>query len=296
MAENASPLFDLHLHSCWSYDAGADFTAYFQRAREIGVRCVAITDHHGIDGHPEAREIALGYPEIRLVPGAEFTVTTSFGSVDLVCYGFGKVHNSATERLRALYGAWQQNAGAAISRGLVAMGYGFDDAERLKLLRTYRPERAISAQGNTHLRNAVMRGWLLEHGCISTPEAFDDFMFRARDAGGFQTHPPASVTIPLLKEAGALIAIAHPFKNYFQGADGARMAKLREECALDGIECAHPSIPPEYTAVYRRYCVENGLFSTGGSDCHFEEDMPGHFGRYGTDPAWLDEFLARLPA
>ena len=66
--------------------------------------------------------------------------------------------------------------------------------------------------------------------------------------------------------------IAHP-AGYFRQTDRRRMDALREECGLDGIECAHRSVPPELTAIYRQYCREHGLLSTAGSDCHEPEDL-----------------------
>ncbi|HIC69889.1 MAG TPA: PHP domain-containing protein [Candidatus Latescibacteria bacterium] len=41
--------YDLHLHSFCSYDATARVEDHFKRTRELGVRCIAITDHHVLD-------------------------------------------------------------------------------------------------------------------------------------------------------------------------------------------------------------------------------------------------------
>ena len=80
--------YDLHLHTYWSYDATAAPERYFQQARALGMRCIAIADHHVLDSQDEVLEIAAAYPDLRAIPSAELTVTTSIGSVDLVCYGF----------------------------------------------------------------------------------------------------------------------------------------------------------------------------------------------------------------
>ena len=83
----ATALYDLHLHSGWSYDATARGEAYFVAARRYGVRCLAITDHHLIDGLDEIHTVARNYPEVRVIRAAELTVTTEFGAIDLLCYG-----------------------------------------------------------------------------------------------------------------------------------------------------------------------------------------------------------------
>jgi predicted metal-dependent phosphoesterase TrpH len=99
--------------------------------------------------------------------------------------------------------------------------------------------------------------------------------------------------VPAVKEAGLLVVIAHP-SMYFDGAKRELMDRLRVECSLDGLECAHPAVPAEYWPVYRAYCVEHGLVSTAGTDCHTDEEVRKLLGRHGGEEAWLGEFLERL--
>ena len=82
------------------------------------------------------------------------------------------------------------------------------------------------------------------------------------------------------------------------------MDALRQECQLDGIECAHRMVPPELTVFYREYCKKYNLISTGGSDCHNPEDIAEQyaddkspaprFARHIGEDVWLDEFLERI--
>ena len=74
------------------------------------------------------------------------------------------------------------------------------------------------------------------------------------------------------------------------------MDGLRDECALDGIECAHQSVPSEVTPLYREYCERHDLFSTGGSDCHADENIKSSLALHGGAEEWLEELLDRLDA
>ena len=293
-------LYDLHLHTYWSYDATANPENYFKRARELGTRCLAIADHHVLDSLAEVLEIAQDYPDVRTIPAAELTVTTSFGSVDLLCYGFPREFSEELQKLLDVYHAWQRAAGEARSRGLQALGHDFTDAHRLELLKSYRPSKAIEVQGNTHVKNEILRKYFVQRGFIASEEEYSAIMSQARKAFPFPPYPDVSDVIPVVKKAGTLVAIAHPY-GYFNGYDVARMDALREECCLDGIECINKTnIPPEYTSLYREYCVQHGLFSVAGSDCHADEDIQDVFAHHSGVPyhkgsdEWLDEFLDRL--
>ena len=88
MSDNeGTATYDLHLHTYWSYDAEATPVNHFKRARELGVKCITITEHHVLDSLPEVLEIAQDFPEVKMIPSAELTVTASIGAVDLLCYG-----------------------------------------------------------------------------------------------------------------------------------------------------------------------------------------------------------------
>ena len=285
--------YDLHLHTFWSYDASAHIENHFKRARQLGVRCLAITEHHVLDSLAYVLECAVGYPEVKTIPSAELTVTTSIGAVDLLCYGFPHTFTPELQGLLDNYHAWQRAAGAAKSKALGAIGHKFRDDDRLELLKTYRPSEVIAVQGNTHVKIQVLRDYCLDRGFIANAEQYDELMARAHKEVPFPLYPRVEDVVPIVKAVGAKVAIAHPH-GYFESGDRARMDALRRECQLDGIECAHFLVPPEFTSIYREYCVEHGLFSVGGSDCHTDEDIQEYFASHGGDEEWLDEFLACL--
>jgi predicted metal-dependent phosphoesterase TrpH len=285
--------YDLHLHTYWSYDAEATPVNHFKRARELGVKCITITEHHVLDSLPEVLEIAQDFPEVKMIPSAELTVTTSIGAVDLLCYGFPSELSPAMEQVLDAYHNWQRSSGAAISAGLSALGHPFSDEDRMKLLKTYRPDKAIAVQGNTHVKGGVIRQFCVDNGFMATVDDYRDLMKQATQKVTFPSYPHVKDVIPAVKAEGAVVAIAHPH-GYFNQGDVERMDMLREECSLDGIECAHPSVPDDFTMVYREYCERNGLFSTGGSDCHSDADIEKVFAAHGGPDEWLNEFLGRV--
>ncbi|MCE9646628.1 MAG: PHP domain-containing protein [Chloroflexi bacterium] len=65
-------LADLHLHTIYSYDGTASLAAVLNRARQLGLDVIAITDHDEIAGALKAGEIASGYG-VEVIPGIEIT-------------------------------------------------------------------------------------------------------------------------------------------------------------------------------------------------------------------------------
>ena len=65
-------LADLHLHTIYSYDGTASLAAVLNRAKQLGLDVIAITDHDEIAGALKALEIAPNYG-VELIPGIEIT-------------------------------------------------------------------------------------------------------------------------------------------------------------------------------------------------------------------------------
>ncbi len=96
---NATPRFDLHVHSRHSPDSSESVEAIVARAASLGLRGIALTDHNSIEGYPELAELAPRWPDLLLVPAVE--VSTREGH--LLLYGVGElppVHAPIDEVLR----------------------------------------------------------------------------------------------------------------------------------------------------------------------------------------------------
>ena len=290
--------YDLHLHTCWSYDATVTVEELLAAASSAGVKRIAITDHHIADGLDEAVATAENYPDVLLIRGAELTVNCSIGSVDIVCLGFTPEAVEALSEVWEAYHEWQREFGAALTAGVRALGLEYTDAHREELLASYRPKRALAVQGATHVANKMQRAYFIERGFIASDEEYGPLLAAAGKQIARPPYPSAEFVLPRVREQGALVVIAHP-TGYFQRDDRSRMERLRDELLLDGVECAHPGVPEELTPIYRAFCEEHDLLSTGGSDLHWPEDARGEGprgigGHIGPDE-WWPEIEAHLP-
>jgi predicted metal-dependent phosphoesterase TrpH len=71
-------LADLHIHTIYSYDGTATVPGVLQRAKEVGLHVIAITDHDEIKGSLKAFDLAPRFG-VEVIPGIE--VTTAEGDL-----------------------------------------------------------------------------------------------------------------------------------------------------------------------------------------------------------------------
>ncbi len=297
MSEKIS-CFDFHLHSEWSYDATAPVEYYFAEASRLGLTHIAITEHHQMDSLPEALAASAKYPEITYVRGAELTVSTPYGSIDMVCLGMPEVPTPELQQVFAAYHNWQREYGDAYCYNMTQAGYPYSREEREMLLKRYRHQKTLNVQGITHVQNGVQMDYLIGKKFFPDREAVrnvqwsEDFISKP--------YPAYDFVLPAVKRAGALVFIAHPAKRYFLGKDLARMDALREMLQFDGIECAHTSVPEELTPFYREYALKHKLLCSAGSDCHsapgdkYQFSPSCSLGRHLGEKRWLEEIMERL--
>lgn len=63
---------DLHIHTIYSYDGTATVPAVLQRAKQIGLDLIAITDHDEMRGALQAEQLAPKFG-LQVIPGVEIT-------------------------------------------------------------------------------------------------------------------------------------------------------------------------------------------------------------------------------
>ena len=298
----ATPMFDFHLHSEWSYDATAPVEYYFSEAAKRGMSHIAITEHHQMDSLPDVLAAAKKYPMVNYIPATELTVHSPKGTFDMVCLGLPLVPTPELQNVFAAYHNWQRNYGDAVCALLSVEGYPYTRKEREILLKRYRAQRTIDVQGITHVQNTIQTDYLVkEKKLFPNAQAKNELIWNAKSNITLPPYPEYDFVLPAVKRAGGLVFIAHPH-GYFRKNDLARMDELREMLDFDGIECAHSEIPLELTPFYRQYCKDHGLLSTAGSDTHSAPDgkfvFCGQctFANHTGEKRYLEEILERIPA
>jgi predicted metal-dependent phosphoesterase TrpH len=243
---------DLHTHSTAS-DGIYSPTELLQRAKDVGLRILALTDHDTTGGLDEARE-AAGKLDMELIPGIEINTDVSGGEVHVLGYfpeytrpefqAILKVLRDARERRGQRMVELLNEEGIAVSW------------ERVRQI-------AQGAVGRPHVAKA-----LLEAGYVQTiGEAFDKYI----GTGCFAYVPRYKLTpedaVRLIASANGLPVMAHPY-------DLPGITELRNwlpglcEAGMVGLESYYGPYTPEVEQELLALAEEYHLIPTGGTDFH----------------------------
>ena len=243
---------DLHTHSTAS-DGIYSPTELLQRAKDIGLRILALTDHDTTGGLDEAKQVA-GKLDMELIPGIEINTDVSGGEVHVLGYFPEYTRPEFQAILKVLRDA-RERRGQRMVELLNEEGIHVS-WERVRQI-------AQGAVGRPHVAKA-----LLEAGYVQTiGEAFDKYI----GTGCFAYVPRYKLTpedaVRLIASANGLPVIAHPY-------DLPGITELRNwlpdlcEAGMVGLETYYGPYTPEIEQELLALAEEYHLIPTGGTDFH----------------------------
>ena len=243
---------DLHTHSTAS-DGIYSPTELLHRAKDIGLRVVALTDHDSTDGLLEAAQVASRL-DIELIPGIEINTDVAGGEVHVLGY-FPEYERPAFQAVLKVLRDARERRGQRMVELLNEQGIAVS-WERVR-------EIAQGSVGRPHVAKA-----LLEAGYVKTiGEAFDTYIGK----GCYAYVPRYRLTpvdaVHLIVSANGLPVIAHPVE--LPG-----LAELRNwlpelcEAGMAGLETYYGPYTTEEEQALRALADEFHLIPTGGTDFH----------------------------
>lgn len=271
---------DLHTHSTAS-DGIYSPTELLQRAREIGLRVLALTDHDTTGGLDEAMQAANAL-DMELVPGIEINTDVAGGEVHVLGYYPEYQRPEFQAVLKVLRDARERRGQRMVE---LLNEQGINVAwERVR-------EIAQGAVGRPHVAKA-----LLEAGYVQTiGEAFDKYI----GTGCYAYVPRYRLTpddaVHLIASANGLPVIAHPLdlpglaelRNWLPGLVAAGMV---------GLETYYGPYTSEDERALRALADEYNLIPTGGTDFHGPGIHPTPLGGRPVPPEAVERLKAAAAA
>jgi predicted metal-dependent phosphoesterase TrpH len=248
-------MIDLHTHTNKS-DGTDSPRELVNKAIAQGLTVLAISDHDTTSSWKEASQTLRG--DLALVLGSEISCLTQDGiSVHMLGLLFDGEHEQMQVMLEETRDGRLPRMRKMIEK-MKASGIdiSMDDVEAA------RPEGATL--GRPHLADALVNKGII----ASRDEAFQGML--NNDSEFYVSHaaPTPSDAIRMIRSAGGVAVIAHPFASHrgqiLQASDFHELVAA----GLNGIEVDHRDQNPDERAMLRQIAAELDLVVTGASDYH----------------------------
>ncbi len=251
---------DLHIHTTAS-DGNSTPAEIVERAIDLKLEIISITDHDTISGLEEATEAAAD-KDIEIMPGAEITASFNDREAHLLAYGFDP-DNPDFRKLLIGHKKARVARGKWILDELSREGLDLDMDE-------VRAEAKGSNIGRPHIAAVLInKGYV-----ASFKEAFIRYLSNQQLGVIPNDYYSCNEVIETVKQAGGAIIVAHPGHMYSED----ELDRL-VEAGVDGIEVVHPGHNYQLQKKMEAYAEKNNLLATGGSDFHGgSQDYQKYFG------------------
>lgn len=268
---------DLHIHTVYSDGADTPGSAV-KRARKLGFNTVAITDHDGTGGIAEALLAGEKYG-VRVIRGIELSseysaALAAFDEDRYFMHILGYDIDPENEALQSELKRIMERRAARNDEILAALAAKGIEIDREELLESA-PE--AFAGKLSFARVLVKRGL-----CRTVADAFlSKELLASPDIRSIRKDKiPAERAISLIKGAGGMAFLAHPFQLSYtrrrEDSEDVYRIKLRlviedlKKLGLSGIECCYPTHDEEQMNFLLKTADELQLAASRGSDDHGE--------------------------
>ena len=275
---------DLHTHS--STSDGTDSPAELvENAARAGLDVVALTDHDTFDGLDAA--VAAGEQVgVQVVRGLELSCAEQGSSVHLLGYGVDPSDPTLAAEMRRVRDGREGRLGGVLAK-LEELGVGVSEES----VRRYVGDSP--SVGRPHIADAM-----IEAGHVQNrTEAFDRFLSDGGPAHVERYAIPLARGIDLVRGAGGVAVIAHPWgRGRERVLPPEMLAALAAEHDLDGIEVDHQDHDRDTRRRLRALVKRLDLLGTGSSDYHGTGKTDHDLGCNTTAPEVYAEIGARMAA
>lgn len=261
-------MIDLHTHTNYS-DGTWSVKRLLEEAEKAKIEVLSITDHDTIKEYIELMEI--DYSKIfkgKIIKGVEFSTVYNGVFFHLLGYNFDykKLDNWAHEN----YETRKPNLNAefefmmeSCKRNNIKVGNIEYDKSKGWPIDIIYPEIKKHQENKKYFKEEEWNNVEIFFNSCVTNKNFPVFV-------DFSIHyPSADVVAREVRKAGGKLFVAHPYRYNLE--DTIQFLDiLKDNKIIDGVEVYHSIHTEEQAAILKKYCKDNNLLISGGSDCHGE--------------------------
>lgn len=239
---------NLHLHSTYS-DGLLTPRQLINIGKSLGYYALALTDHETDGGVSEFMSYAEKEGGIDVLPGIEFYGMHEGVNLHLTALDFDRDNPAlralVNERVEAHYESTKNRVKRGIELGIID-GLTWEDVEK------------YNAPGSWYCPGSLARAYNTLR--IPMPDGTIEKVFKSPEAQVFSSKTPdASRVIPIVRNAGGIIALAHPHQR-------THFVPALVEMGLNGIEICHPNLVDDDPQLAEEMADKYNLYRSGGTD------------------------------
>ena len=252
---------DLHIHTYYS-DSTASPQEVIDEARNIGLGCIAITDHDTVDGLLPTIEEGKKH-NIEVLTGIELSSEINGRDVHILGYLFDLNDQFFYSQLELMQDSRIERMKGMIKK-LEDLGIKGISLEEVCAL------SESKSVGRPHLAKILM-----DKGKVSSmKQAFDRYLAEGAPAYVSKYKQSPYEAIDLIRKAGVVSVLAHPMLTQID-----ELIPSLVEHGLSGLEVYYPNCSENIIFFYSRIAQKHKLIMTGGSDAHGKAKKNTHIGR-----------------
>lgn len=245
---------DLHLHTHYS-DGNWSPRQVVEKAIDLKLKYIAITDHDTVSGLKEATQAAAGNLEV--IPGIEINTVWagSDGNREDV-HILGYFIDPHSPDLLALLDR-QQQARIKLVHDTISMLKPLGIHLTMSSVESFAGKGSL---GRPHITQAIVAAG----GAADVNQAYKKFMTRTSPHYVNRASVPPQEAVEAITRSGGIASVAHPGKS----AQIESIILQLKACGLKAVEAYHRRHSLALIKHYIKFAALNGLAITGGSDCH----------------------------
>jgi len=240
---------DLHTHTTAS-DGSLSPSELTALAAQVGLTCIAITDHDTVKGLRAIK--ALSQPALEIIPGIELSTTFEGRTVHVLGYHIDPGDRALNAFINDRQSRRRLRAVKILDR-LRALGIDISPDEL----------PSGSAVGRPHIGSILVKRGI----CVSISDAFERFLSKGAPAYVPPLSLDAREAISIIHDAHGAAVLAHLNQIGTMEQSGAVCEALHRS-GLDGVECYYSTYDDKWNKFCLSLAAAYGLAATGGSDFH----------------------------
>lgn len=243
---------DLHIHTNASDGTWSPVELVYE-LKKNNISIFAVTDHDTVKNIAETKRLAKENG-LLFLHGAEFSSTFLGEWFHILGYGFD-LENKGIKDLMAYNQRLMEEKDEKSIKFLIEKGFGLDYKE----FESYKHE---NKRGGWKALN-----FLIDKGICRDVYEYFNVIFTKDIKAPLPVFCSPEIVIDKIKKAGGVPVLAHP--SYGESSLKLEFVlKSFIDMGISGVECYHPNHSEQVTRQLVKYCDENDLIITGGSDCH----------------------------